>query len=94
MQDDEAMARALQESLNSHSSAGAPDSTSEADLALACRLQDEDIRQSARPHNGPVPDTPGKRHLYRGSKSGWGFCMIMSILLDAMAWCGNRQNRT
>ena len=62
-QDDEAMARALQESLNSHSSAGALPSTSEADLALARRLQDEDIMQSARPHTGPVPRNPGKLHL-------------------------------
>ena len=59
-QDDEAMARALQESLNSHSSAGAPDSASEADLALARRLQDEDNMQSARPHNGPPPGNLGK----------------------------------
>ena len=85
------MARALQESLNSHSSAGAPDSTCEADLALARRLQDEDIRQSARPHNVPVPDNQGKRLLHRGSKSGWGSCMTMSALLDAEAWYGDRQ---
>ena len=62
--DDEAMARALQESLNSHGSAGAPGSTSEADLALARRLQDEDIMQSAREGNGPVPDNPGKCRLF------------------------------
>ena len=62
-QNDEAMARALQETLNSHSSAGALDNTCEADLALARRLQDEDIRQSARPHNVPVPDNQGKHPL-------------------------------
>ena len=88
------MARALQESLNSHSSAGAPDSTCEADLALARRLQDEDIRQSARPHDGPVPGNPGKRLLHRGSASGWGSCMTLSILLGAKAWIGSTQSLT
>lgn len=51
--EDEALARALQQELDNHSSAGHSDSTAEADLALAQRLQDEAIRESRAPVNVP-----------------------------------------
>lgn len=51
--EDERLARQLQQELNIDSSAGALDSRTQADLALARRLQDEASRESSRRDQHP-----------------------------------------
>ena len=54
--DDEALARALQQELNSDSSAGRkPSSLAEADLALARKVQDEALRESSGRSTARLP---------------------------------------
>lgn len=54
--DDEALARALQQELNSDSLPGRqPSSSADADLALARKLQDEALRESSGRSTAPLP---------------------------------------